>query len=587
MIEYDGRYDSNTTKFYTENGVPIQLDSPVALSTNPEMYNYLVTLMSDFESALFSPTFCTPDGRHWTEFVDIQSFIDFWLLFNFTKNIEFGWLSIYFYVHEGKIVFGPCWDFDNASGNQVTLTDEWRRSDTWFESGRGPWWRELYSDPYFVELCKERWFEIREAVDVYMSQMDIYYEYLFDEAVKNYDKYGAPPNWYMHDIATEGYEEEFAFFRNWMYERVDWLDAQFSMRDPNIDGIGINQSQKNHFTVKYQGGTSLEADKLYTNGSPCDYLYDYESGKNIVIGMSTTHTTLEKVDVFVNGAPYKKGVICNDEAPAEIVLEFDKLGIEDGEEMVVFFVGYNSTDIHGGAYSYISIKCTSVKNPEKGSHYVTLDGVGRYVKNNTSITFPEIEKEREGFTPVGWSDGEKVYKVGDTVTINQNKRYYVVWEQASVFELFTLYEPLKDDEGDKPVEPDYIYVEDSDAIRYVGIQEKTEDGELTLRFVSVLDENKYQKVGYFLSVEYPNHTENVTLEEAVLYSEVKGGEKTYTAESLGGKYAVLSTFDGFSEAERTVVIIVTPYAIRDGVVYKGDACRVFYLNGKLSTQNFR
>ena len=64
------------------------MDSPTALSTNTEMYSFVYNLIAKFEEAAFSPNFCTAEGQHWSEFVDIQSFIDFWLIFNFTKNID-------------------------------------------------------------------------------------------------------------------------------------------------------------------------------------------------------------------------------------------------------------------------------------------------------------------------------------------------------------------------------------------------------------------------------------------------------------------------------------------------------------------
>lgn len=165
LIELDYRMDGDTTKFYTNMGIPIQLDSPTALETNPEMLSYLKGLLADFEEAISSPTYTTRDGRHYSEFVDVDSMVDYFLIFHLFKNIEFGYLSIYFYVDNGKITFGPCWDFDGSSGNQVTLTRDWMPYDQWFYMNRGPWFLKLCSDPYFVNLLEERWFGIRDLVD--------------------------------------------------------------------------------------------------------------------------------------------------------------------------------------------------------------------------------------------------------------------------------------------------------------------------------------------------------------------------------------------------------------------------------------
>ncbi len=164
LIEYDGRLDTEGTAWRTTRNIPVMLDNPSALSTNESMFFYVQTLIQDFEDALYSPTFYNSKGYHYSEYLDVDSLVSFWTVWNLFNNIEFGYLSLYYYIDDGKIVFGPCWDFDNASGNIVTLTEKWERWDYWVEdrgNNSNGWFSQIVGDPYFVALCQEKWYSYK------------------------------------------------------------------------------------------------------------------------------------------------------------------------------------------------------------------------------------------------------------------------------------------------------------------------------------------------------------------------------------------------------------------------------------------
>ena len=575
LIEYDYRYDNNTTKFYTPQGVPIQMDSPTALSTNTEMYSFVYNLIAKFEEAAFSPNFCTAEGQHWSEFVDIQSFIDFWLIFNFTKNIEFGYLSIYFYIDDGKIVFGPCWDFDNASGNQVTLNEEWMKSDTWFESGRAPWWRELYSDPYFVELARARWYDIRESVDVYLDQIDIYDAYLKNEGQKNYDKIGAPQNWYLKNMAVEGYKEEIEIFRNWMYDRVVWLDNKFAEKNLSIDGIGLVPSEKIIFTVESANGTKLEPDRLTTKGSACDYLYRIGKTGKLKIKIETLHTSFVKADIVINGKLYKKDAPLTLEN--SVTIEFDPLeyGAKDGERLVIFVAGYNSSSFYRG--SYLTFNCTEGKNATANQYAVQVgDEIKLVSKSEGEIKLPEINETREGFKAVGWTDGNFVFESGAEVRVIENGRYYIKWEQIGVFEQFYL-DPVTEPEKDNT-----IVIDNCNFIKYIGVQEKKSDDNLSLRFVSTIDKLYYDSVGYTITVKYSEITDTLNETTKEVYKEIYAAGNKISASDLEGAAIFMTEIENIPMSERTVEITVTPFAVKGNTVFNGETYRIYYVGGNMN-----
>lgn len=63
--------------------------------------------------------------------------------------------------------------------------------------------------------------------------------------------------------------------------------------------------------------------------------------------------------------------------------------------------------------------------------YVLLDGKTRTETAAYGKTVTLGEEKREGHTFVGWKDGEKVYRAGETITVTENKTLTAVWEARS------------------------------------------------------------------------------------------------------------------------------------------------------------
>ncbi|MBQ2862633.1 MAG: CotH kinase family protein, partial [Clostridia bacterium] len=161
-----GALGSETVNWTTKHNVPISVDSPSRL-TNPEMLDYVRTLIQDFEDALFSPTFYNAKGKHYSEYVDVDSMVDYWLVWNYFLNTEFSVRSLFFYIYDGKIIGGPCWDFDATAGSVMTMSAAKAKTDYWLHDRNSAWWLEIFGDPWFTSLCQERWYEMRELNDVF------------------------------------------------------------------------------------------------------------------------------------------------------------------------------------------------------------------------------------------------------------------------------------------------------------------------------------------------------------------------------------------------------------------------------------
>jgi len=85
-----------------------------------EQKEYIQTWMGDFENRLASTDFSN-ENRGYRSFIDMDSWIDFFLLNEITRNVDGYRLSSYMYKSRddrgGKLYMGPIWDFNLGLGN--------------------------------------------------------------------------------------------------------------------------------------------------------------------------------------------------------------------------------------------------------------------------------------------------------------------------------------------------------------------------------------------------------------------------------------------------------------------------------------
>ncbi len=442
FIEYDGRLYGENAKWKTDHSIPVYIDAPDAAGTNPKMVNFVKTLVQDFENAIFSDTFFNSKGKHYSEYLDVQSLVDFWMVWNLFNNIEFGYLSLYYYIDNGKIVFGPCWDFDNASGNIVTLNDKWKRWDYWVDDRGGGWFTQVMGDPWFVSLCQERWFSMRPVLDDMMRTLDDYDAYLREEAIRCYEETGPRQNWYLSNV-NKGYSydyvTDFGVLKDWLTNRIKWIDTNIAKVGVNIDDSSFSRSSKIFYEISL-GKNLLEKDLTTVYGTKADYAIPAGSKGTLNVSLSTTHTSAAAVAVYLNGSKLLDGErkAFNDDGPTVYKINCSELNLNPGDVNVLYIIAYNGS---GGirSFSSINIRAVSQKNPTEGEVVVVCGNKTAVVKEGTSVTLPDITESKEGFKILGWTTGDdKVYKPGDKVVINDDTYFYVRWQRLDLDNLMVL-----------------------------------------------------------------------------------------------------------------------------------------------------
>ena len=199
----------------------------------------------------------TINGEDWDricELIDIDSFVDHYIIQELYMNKDGFWRSIYFYKEpNGKLYAGPVWDFDQGAGNvdgffgtgQYDTTPEidipysmegygGKEAGVPWIAGVSFWYKGLFKHEEFTELVRVRLGEIGPILTEVLQKAttdgsvpDAYYTLYHEEMERNFKRWKImgqkiwPNTPKMAEIRTvKGHID---YFRKWMFERYDVL----------------------------------------------------------------------------------------------------------------------------------------------------------------------------------------------------------------------------------------------------------------------------------------------------------------------------------------------------------------------------
>lgn len=227
--------------------IPIQIDYPKLADITEQQYTYIKNYVTDFETSLKATDFLSPTAK-WRSMSDIDSFVDYFLLTEMTKNVDGYRLSTYFYKEKdskgGKLKMGPAWDYNLSFGN-ADYAEGYKTSgfqykendllipanDTYFLAPF--WWERLVTDSTFSKKVANRWKVMRKSVlnpDRIDKWMDSTATILQPITVRNFSRWQGVlgtkvwPNYYVGNT----YQQEVDWMKSWIRQRVAWLDGQFA-----------------------------------------------------------------------------------------------------------------------------------------------------------------------------------------------------------------------------------------------------------------------------------------------------------------------------------------------------------------------
>ena len=190
LLELDFHYDNEKqwkdphgSNNQSGGGVPFGVKYPDPDELTSQQFSYIKQYVYDAAEALYGDDFRSP-AKGWRACLDEDSFIDYWLVFEVMGNHELGNPgSVFFHKDRGgKLVAGPCWDFDWGVLSYNTSP----HARTGLVNGNAIWYGRLMKDPDFKARLKARFEEMRPRLETIPDYMDECERLLTESAKLNF-----------------------------------------------------------------------------------------------------------------------------------------------------------------------------------------------------------------------------------------------------------------------------------------------------------------------------------------------------------------------------------------------------------------
>jgi hypothetical protein len=201
-----------------------KFNSPDGYAINSAQRQTIESVMNAFEDALYGPDWTDPEIGYAAS-IDVDNFIDHFILHNLTKNQDAFVLSTWLYRDgpSDKLKFGPIWDFDR--GYTTSPTDPNPGSNLLWAADR-MWFPRLFDDINFEQKYIDRWQELREGAFATAHLHAIIAAQMAEITEPVAERNG-----------TTGWPGKVAAMKTWLDDRTKAIDKQFPAK-PKMSRAG-------------------------------------------------------------------------------------------------------------------------------------------------------------------------------------------------------------------------------------------------------------------------------------------------------------------------------------------------------------
>jgi len=220
------------------NRVVYQYFDPEYDELTSDQRAYIRNYLLEFEQSLVSSGFKDPLSGY-RAYLDIPSFIDLMILNEFVKDVDAFRLSHYFYKQKdtkgGKLISGPPWDYNLTFGNS-DFTSDMHETSEWIHTSSVTiyWWARIMWDNWFKNELYCRWEELYTgplSQDNMNALIDSSLEVLDLSVSRNFERWPILGEYvWPNSYVGQSYEQEMDFLREWIGERLDWMDWKWGGR---------------------------------------------------------------------------------------------------------------------------------------------------------------------------------------------------------------------------------------------------------------------------------------------------------------------------------------------------------------------
>lgn len=184
--------------------------------------------------------------KTYDKYIDMDSFVDYFLINEFFGNYDAGEHSTYMYKNSGgKLYIGPVWDFDQAMNNYYE--EEMKPETLAFQTK--PFFEQLCRDERFIDCLKERYSELRDgplAEEHVFAVMDEVTAYLRSASQREWYRWAADyeddtfsniHNYYLRDYEKDGviisrfnddYQQELYNIRTYLHKHGNAIQIELT-----------------------------------------------------------------------------------------------------------------------------------------------------------------------------------------------------------------------------------------------------------------------------------------------------------------------------------------------------------------------
>jgi len=223
----------NRVQYYVSKYTPVMFSDPEEPDSGT--IDYAKNYFKQFETALWAKDF-----NKVYEYIDIESFINYFIIQELTKNVDGNLRKSTFLTLEkgGRLEMYHVWDFDISLGNCDYYYDGLNTWEGWWIKDRGAsgqyhgWYYRLFKDPAFVDRVKERWNELYPEFKKVPDYIDRQRETMHGAPDRNFKQWDIL-NVYVWPNAkvTGSYNAEVNWLKENYTKRLSWLNDEINRNE--------------------------------------------------------------------------------------------------------------------------------------------------------------------------------------------------------------------------------------------------------------------------------------------------------------------------------------------------------------------
>ena len=298
-------YSTSLSGFVSAANDNIRIRSPKYASA--QEVNYIAELYNEMESAVLAPDGINPKtGRHYSEYIDVESYARYYLLNELLLNWDGGWASFMMFKDtdaiDPKFHAGPAWDYDrtlnnnhNENGlasfpNELFVCEKKGRIDI---ASSGGLFYYLCQHDDFQQIVRECYLkEISMVCHNYLEKcpLESLVVLLSHDADRDNDVYGTR--------RSADYESATKRTIDFLYERIAFFDWYYSSMEAGHVLVYYEWSYQRNLIFCYPLGEAINAPQLTKAEYNHDPIYAlYFPGTDSLVPDGTVFHTPQKLEL--------------------------------------------------------------------------------------------------------------------------------------------------------------------------------------------------------------------------------------------------------------------------------------------------